>query len=349
MKAVVFEGERQVAVRDFPDPALYDSTSAIVEVEQTSICGSDLHFYWGDFGDFSGVRPGHEFTGTVVEVGADVTDLRVGDRVIDMALYGCGGCRPCREQRPTGCTKGWVNFGTLREIPGGQAQLVAVPNADHVLRKVPAWVSEDQAVLLTDVLPTGAFAARNADIIPGSTVAVIGLGPIGLSAVANALTYSPARVIAFDNLPDRRARAKALGAEVYDAAQAPPSVQITELTAGTGADSVIEAVGNATTLVESLRSTRVGGTLSVIGLITDTTVPINPIELGIRNLTLRFGTTDVPQMWDRLFPLLQDNKLALGSDIFTHRLPLHQAPQGYEIFSERRDDVFKVVFDPRAQ
>ncbi len=211
MKAVVFEGERKVAVRDFPDPVLFDEQSAIVKVDQTSICGSDLHFYWGDFGDFSEVRPGHEFLGNVVAVGKDVTRLRVGDRVINMALYGCGHCGPCHELRPTGCMRGWVNFGTLREIPGGQAQLVEIPHADHVLRKLPNWISDDQAVLMTDVLPTGAFAARNASIAPGATVAVIGLGPIGLSAMANALTYSPTRVMAFDKLADRRDRAKELG------------------------------------------------------------------------------------------------------------------------------------------
>lgn len=347
MKAVVFEGERKVAVRDFPDPVLFDEESAIVEVDQTSICGSDLHFYWGDFGDFSGVRPGHEFLGTVVAVGKGVTRLRVGDRVINMALYGCGHCGPCHELRPTGCMRGWVNFGTLREIPGGQAELVAIPHADHVLRKLPSWISDDQAVLMTDVLPTGAFAARNASITPGATVVVIGLGPIGLSAMANALTYAPARVLAFDNLADRRDRAKKLGAEVFDPTVALPSTQVAELTGGQGADCVIEAVGCAETLVESMRSARIGGAVSVIGLITDSAVPINPIELGIRNLTLRFGTTDVPLMWDRLFPLLEQGKLDLGNDVFTHRLPLHQATQGYEIFSHRGDQVFKVVFDPR--
>jgi alcohol dehydrogenase len=348
MKAVVFEGERKVAVCDFPDPALFDERSAIVEVEQTSICGSDLHFYWGDFGDFSGVRPGHEFIGTVVATGKEVTHLRVGDRVMNMALYGCGDCDPCHELRPTACAQGWVNFGTLREVPGGQCQLVAIPHADHVLLKLPSWVTDDQAILMTDVLPTGAFAARNASITPGATVVVIGLGPIGLSVVANALTYSPARVLAFDNLPDRRERAEALGAEVFDPAVAPASAQVAELTSGRGADCVIEAVGHAATLVESMRSARVGGTVSVIGLITDTTVPVSPIELGIRNLTVRFGTTDVPLMWDRLFPLLEQGKLDLGNDVFTHRLPLDQAVQGYEIFANRHDQVFKVVFDPKS-
>lgn len=348
MKGVVFEGERKVACRDFPDPVLIDERSAIVEVEQTSICGSDLHFYWGDFGDFSGVRPGHEFLGTVVAVGKDVAGCKVGDRVINMALYGCGEYAPCHEQRPTGCRQGWVNFGTLREMPGGQAQYVAIPHADHVLRKVPAWISDDQAVLLTDVLPTGAFAARNASISSGDTVVVIGLGPIGLSAVANALSYSPSRVIAFDTVADRRDRAASLGAEVFDPSVALASVQVAELTGGMGADCVIEAVGHATTVVESMRSARIGGTVSVIGLVTDALVPVNPIELGIRNLTLRFGTTDVPLMWDRLFPLLQQGKLDLGDGVFTHRLPLERAAEGYEIFSERRDNVFKVVFDPRS-
>lgn len=348
MKAVVFEGEREIAVRDFPEPVLFDGRSAIVEVEQTSICGSDLHLYWGEFGDARGVRPGHEFIGTVVAVGTDVTGLRVGDRVMAMALYGCGSCGPCRQLRPTGCHHGWVTFGTLPDVPGGQAQLVAVPHADHVLRKLPGWISDDQAILMTDVLPTGAFAARNAAIGRGDTVVVIGLGPIGLSAVANAFPYGPARVIGFDPRADRRRRAAALGADVHDSSgDIPVSVQVAELTSGHGADCVIEAVGHDVTLIESLRSARVGGTVSVIGLITGATVPLNPIELGIRNVALRFGTTDVPLMWDRLFPLLEQGELDLGSDVLTHRLSLDRAGEGYQIFSERQDDVFKVVFDPR--
>ena len=347
MRAVVFEGERQVGVRDFAEPVIGDQRSAVVEVEFTSICGSDLHFYWGEFGDFSGVRPGHEFIGKVVAIGSDVHGLAVGDRVMAMALYGCGECADCAEQRPTACRNGWVNFGTTREVPGGQAELVAVPHADHVLRKLPTWMTADQAVLMTDVLPTGAYAARNAGISPGDTVVVIGLGPIGLSAVANALTYSPGRVLAFDGLAERRDRAEALGAEVFDPATGPTAAQVLEATGGRGADSAIEAVGRADTLVDAMRSVRVGGNLSVIGLVVAPTMPVNPIELGARNLTVRFGTTDVPLMWDRLFPLVEQGKLELG-EVISHWLPLSQAPEAYQLFSERRDHVFKIVFDPKG-
>jgi threonine dehydrogenase-like Zn-dependent dehydrogenase len=346
MRAVVFEGERKVGVHDVAEPVITDARSAIVEVEQTSICGSDLHFYWGEFPGMTGVRPGHEFIGTVVALGAQVETISVGDRVMAMALYGCGECAGCASLRPTACSRGWVNFGTIADVPGGQAELVLAPHADHVLRRLPPWITADQAVLMTDVLPTGAYGAYNATIHPGSTVVVIGLGPIGLSAAVNALTYQPDRVLAFDSLLERRVRAERLGIEVFDPADAPVSLRVREETGGLGADSVIEAVGRSETLVEALRAARVGGTVAVLGIVVDRSVAISPLELGPRNLTVRFCTTDVPLMWEKLFPLLEAGHLEMG-DLFTHRLPLSEAVRGYDIFANREDNVFKVVFDPR--
>ncbi|KPM51761.1 hypothetical protein CcI49_18355 [Frankia sp. CcI49] len=346
MKAVIFTGKERVAVEDVDEPRLEDASSAIVEVERTSICGSDLHFYWDEFNISQGVRPGHEFIGTVAEVGSEVESLCVGDRVMAMGLYGCGHCSGCADDRPTACTRGWVNFGTTLAVPGGQAQLVRAPHADHVLRRLPTWISDDDAVLMTDVLPTGAFAARNAGIEPGSTVVVIGLGPIGLSSVANAFAYQPARVIAFDGLASRRGRAAVLGAEVFDPGEAGVVEQVLSLTAGVGADSVIEAVGRPETVVAAVSAARVGGTVSVIGVLTEA-FPVHPLTLGTRNITLRVGTTDVPLMWKRLLPLLEQGQVRLA-DVFTHRLPLTDAARGYEIFANRADDVFKVVFDAQS-
>lgn len=346
MRAVVFEGVEQVAVHDIPDPILSTRDGAVVQIEQTSICGSDLHFFWGESGSPEGVRPGHEFIGTVVETGPDVRNVAVGDRVMAMALYGCGHCAGCQELRPTACSTGWVNFGTIAGQPGGQAELIEVPTADVILRKLPDWISDDQAVLLTDVLPTGAYGAYNAAITPGSTVVVIGLGPIGLSAAANALTYQPERVIAFDGLPERRARAASLGIETFDPATAPLTEQVMELTGGLGADSVIEAVGHPDTVLASLSCARVHGTVAGVG-VTIAPIPFVPAMYMARNLTIRFVTTDVPLMWNRVLPLLERGQLDLGDDVFTHRLPLADAPHAYDVFAGRREQVFKIVLDPR--
>jgi alcohol dehydrogenase len=344
MRAVVFEGNEQVSVQTVPDPVINAADSAIVEIDKTSICGSDLHFYWGEFGSAAGIRPGHEFIGTVAGVGGDVEKIHVGDRVMVMALYGCGHCPGCKALRPTACRKGWHNFGVTHEVPGGQAEAAEIPHADHVLRKIPAWMTMDQAILMTDVLPTGCFAAHNASIEAGSTVVVIGLGPIGLSAVVNAMQYQPERVLAVDSLPERRARAAALGAAPVDPADGPVVAQIMDLTGGVGADSVIEAIGHQDTIESALFAARVGGTVAVIGVNTNFALPFNAPFIMARNLTIRFCTTDVPLMWDRLFPLVEAGGLDLG-DVFTHRLPLSQAPAGYDIFAKRKDGVFKVVFD----
>lgn len=344
MRGVVFDGKDKVSVQNFPDPELPGDDGAIVEVKQTSICGSDLHFYWDEFGISQGIRPGHEFIGTVIEIGPDVKNIEVGDDVMVCPIFGCGHCSECSHGKPTACHDRWYNFGISHELPGGQAEAAAIPHADYTLRKIPSSMSDDQAILMTDVLPTGYCGARNADIKSGHTVVVLGLGPIGLGAALAASQFGAARVIGIDMQADRRAKAERLGCETLDPLSGHIVEQVMQLTMGRGADSVIEAVGHDSTINDAFMMAKVGGTVSVIGVSSNFELPICAPLIGPRNLTIRFGTTDVPLMWESLFPLMEAGRIDLD-EVFSHRLPLSEAARGYDIFANKKEGCFKVIFD----
>lgn len=186
MRAVVINGTRDVTVEKVDDPVLSGPDGAIVQVTASALCGSDLHFYEGDFA-VSGLRPGHEVVGTVLETGSAVGRVRVGDRVLVSPVFGCGKCAGCAAGNGIDCTGGGLRvLGSGPDLPGGHAEAVEIPVADMALLPIPEDISVDNAVLLTDALPTGWTAASRADIRPGSTVLVIGLGPVGLYALQSA-------------------------------------------------------------------------------------------------------------------------------------------------------------------
>src|SRR5580693_6329829 len=232
MRATVLEGPRQVAVHDVPDPVLPGPDGVIVTVEHTAICGSDLHLYH-DAPTGAGIQLGHEAIGTVAEVGPHVRGLKQGDRVLVSGVIGCGICTACLAGQPNVCLADKATaFGTVPDLPGGQAEAMAVPFADLFALPIPEGVADEEAVLLTDILPTGYLGALRANIRPGATVAVIGLGPVGIMALQCAALFGPARILAVDQVPERLARAERLGAEPIDARSAPSSVQVMEATKG---------------------------------------------------------------------------------------------------------------------
>ena len=345
MRAVVLHGERQVAVDEVPDARLPGPDGAVVRVERTAICGSDLHLYHGLQGA-PGVRLGHEFVGVVEEVGSETHRVRKGDRVLVSGVIGCGRCTPCIARDPVLCRNGGVKvFGTSASLDGGQAEAVAVPAVDAFALPIPDGISVEQAVLLTDILPTGYLGAQRADIRPGSTVAVLGLGPVGVFALQCAQLYGPSRVFAVDRVPDRLARAAALGAEPVDATDVSAARQILELTGGRGVDAVIEAVGTDSTIKEAIFCAAPGGTVSVIGVNMNFEFPF-PLPLALmRRLTFRVTLASVPSTWDALVPLVAAGRLQ-PEDVFTHRLGLSEAVEGYRVFEAREDGVLKVLLDP---
>lgn len=344
MRGVVLHGPKDVRLEELPDPTPTGPDGAVVRIERTGLCGSDLHLYHGAMPLEAPVRPGHEFVGEVVEVGRDVHAARPGDRVLVSGVIGCGACARCRRGEVVRCERmGTRVFGTRPDLPGGQAEAAAVPAADHALQRIPEGVSVEQAVLLTDILPTGYFGAKLAGIRPGQDVAVIGLGPVGLLAVLCAGLFGPARVFAVDPVAARRDRAAALGAIPLAPEDAPAA--LAEATRGQGADAVIEAVGADATIRTAVELVRAGGTVAVVGVNVRMDLPF-PMGLAfMKDLTLRTGLVPVPELWPELVPLVVAGRLA-PEQVFTHRMGLSEAAEAYRLFAEREDGVLKVLLDP---
>ena len=338
MRAVVVQGTGQVAVVEVPDPVLPGPDGAVVAVSTTAICGSDLHFYDGDL-PFFPVAVGHEVVGTVVEAGPDVRRVSVGDRVLVASVAGCGRCAGCASGDPVTCVQGPKVFGS-GELGGGQAELLAVPAADFQLLRVPEGVDDEAALLLTDNLGTGWAGAARADIPPGGTVVVLGLGAVGLCSVRAALLQGAGRVLAVDPVVGRRARAEASGAVALDG----PTVEaVLEATNGLGADAVIDAVATDGSLADAFGAVRAGGTVSVVGVHDLEPWPL-PVLMGVfRSLTLRMTTAPVHRTWRDLVPLVQHGRFDT-SGIFTHVHDLADAPAAYARVAERSADCVKVRF-----
>jgi alcohol dehydrogenase len=345
VRATVLEGPRDVRLEQVPDPELPGPEGVIVTVERAAICGSDLHLYH-DAPTGRGIHLGHEAIGTVAEAGPHVRGLAPGDRVLVSGVIGCGVCGPCRAGQPNVCLADQAAaFGTVPGLPGGQAEAMAVPFADVFALRIPEGVSDEEAVLLTDILPTGYVGAVRAAIRPGATVVVVGLGPVGVMAVRCASLFGPARILAVDVVPERLARAERLGAEPVDARTAPGAAQVMEATDGRGADSVIEAVGADATVLDALSCAAPGGTVSIVGVNLSPALSFPMGLVFLKSLTVRAVFAPIPGTWPALVPLVQSGRLTSG-DTFTHRMELGRVAEAYELFDSRADGVLKVLLLP---
>jgi 2-desacetyl-2-hydroxyethyl bacteriochlorophyllide A dehydrogenase len=341
VRQVVIEGPRQVRVVEAPDAVPPDADGVVVAVDATAICGSDLHFYDGDIPVGRGFSIGHEFLGTVVEVGSQVRRFRTGDRVLTASVAGCGHCDGCATGDPVTCVEGPKVFGS-GALPGGQASAVAVPSADFQLLAIPEGLGDEAALLLTDNLNTGWIGAKRADIPAGGTVVVLGLGAVGLCAVRAAFALGAGRVLAADPVAGRRALAADSGAIPIEESTIEA---VREATGGRGADAVIDAVALDTTLTDALTCVRAGGTVSVIGVHNLDPYPL-PILAGLfRSVTLRMTTAPVHQTWKELVPLVVNGRIRTDG-IFTHRFPLAEAAEAYAAVAARTADCIKVMLQP---
>ena len=347
MRAVVLHGDRHVSVDEVPDAEVPGPDGLLLRVERTAICGSDLHLYHGPM-TIPGVHLGHEFVGTVEEVGNAVTTVGKGDRVLVSGVIGCGHCAPCRAGDVVVCANaGTKVFGTSLELAGGQAEAVGVPAADASVVRIPEEITDEQAVLLTDILPTGYLGAQRADIHPGDTVVVIGLGPVGVFALQCAQLYGPSRILAVDMVPDRLARAELLGAEPIDATGGDTVAKIHEATGGRGAQAVIEAVGADQTISDAILCAAAGGTISVVGVNLNFGLPFPmPVAL-MKRLTFRVTIAAIPTTWPALFPLVTSGRLR-PETVVTHRLGLSDAADAYRMFDAHDPGVLKILLDPTA-
>ncbi|AEV83613.1 molecular chaperone GroES [Actinoplanes sp. SE50] len=394
MRALTWQGTGKVSVETVPDPTIHEPTDAIVRMTSTAICGSDLHLYdvlgmYLDRGDILG----HEPMGIVEAVGSEVTHIKPGDRVVIPFNISCGHCWMCSRGYFAQCEttqvkdqgKGAALFGYTKlygQVPGAQAEYLRVPQAQFGPIKVPAEGPDERFLFLSDVLTTSWQAARYADVRPGDTVLVTGLGPIGQMCARIARHLGAERVIAVDEVPERLAMAARNGIEVLNSGSVddvPAAVH--ELTGGRGADGVIEAVGmeahgsplqsaamkaagmlpdalarKATETVgidrmAALRtafgSVRRAGTISIIGVYGGNADPMPMMDLFDKGVTLRMGQAHVKRWVDDIMPLLTGDGDPLGvGDLVTHRMPLEEAPHAYDIFKNKQDGCIKVVLQP---
>lgn len=345
MKALLYRGARDVRFETMDDPRPQAVCDAIVKVEACSICGSDLHIYHGHgFSEDLGFCVGHEAVGEVVEVGSGVHRLKVGQKVMLPAAVGCGRCRCCLAGVVNTCEfNAGACYGLSARLQGSQAEAVRVPAADMNAVPVPEGVTMDQALMMTDALATAWYGARNADIKPGSSVAVIGLGPIGLMAVDSAFVMGAHTVYAIDPIAERRALAEASGAIALHPDEA--NERIKQDTKGHRLDCVVEVVGSDATVDFALRLVRKRGTVSVIGVQQSRRFPF-PLERAFAGgLTFRAGTCSVPEELPALFPLVRSGRLRPERYI-SHRLPLSQGAEAYRMFEAREAGALKMVLKP---
>jgi alcohol dehydrogenase len=293
MKALVYHGPGRKQWEDVPKPTLRDDTDAIVRVDAVTICGTDLHILKGDVPAVTDGRIlGHEAVGTVEQVGSAVKNVKPGDRVLVSCITACGACRYCREGRYGQCLGGggWI-LG--HKIDGTQAEYVRVPFADTSTYRAPEGVADEQLLMLADILPTGyECGVLNGTVRPGDTVAVVGAGPIGLSAIMGARLYSPSHIVAIDLAASRLDAAKQFGADVVvNSTDEDPLAVVAGLTDGLGADVAIEAVGIPETFELTTRLIRPGGRVANIG-VHGRAATLHLEELWIKDVTITTGLVD---------------------------------------------------------
>lgn len=344
MRAVTFQAPGEVRVEERPEPEIRAPHEAIVRVEATGICGSDLHIYHGRVKIEPGFTLGHEFVGTVVAAGDAVTTVAEGDRVLGCYCTACGTCFFCRRGEYHKCDEGKV-FGhgaLLGDLQGAQAEQVLVPHANLTLRRVPEGMPDDVALFAGDVMGTGYHAVADAGVTPGDVVAVLGLGPVGLCAVQAARAAGAARVVAVDSVEDRLQMAERFGATPVHLSEQDPRAVVKELTGGRGVDVAIDAVGHPDALELAIRLARKAGTVSATGVYAER-AEVHMGLVWIKALRLVSGHANVIAHVDPVLSLLAAGVLD-PSPLVTHHLPLDDAPEAYAAYDRR--EALKIVLSP---
>ncbi|KAL2052592.1 hypothetical protein ABVK25_007152 [Lepraria finkii] len=347
MKAVIFKDAHEVAIEDRPIPKIKEPTDIVVKVIDTALCGSELHVFRGHQPSPTGFIMGHEFTGTVEEIGSDVKNFKEGDQVVSPFTVSCGECFYCKHGFTSRCAKSRL-FGTAA-LDGAQAEYVLVPLADATVMKAPEGIANNALVLMADIWPTGCFAADNAfkelskEEVADATVVLIGCGPVGLCALINAVDYKPKHLLAVDSIQSRLDLAKSLGAEPWNFQTDREDLdkRVKELTDGRGADVIIEVVGMSPALKMGFELLRPWGIISSVG-VHNAEIPWTGNQAYGKNLRIQMGRCPVRAM----FPMALDRlkkKQHLLSFMSDKVMPLSQAVEGYELFDKMK--VQKVIFE----
>ena len=344
MRAVTFQAPEQVRVEEKADPEVAAADEAVVRVEASGICGSDLHIYHGRVPVEPGFTIGHEFGGTVVAAGDDVERVAVGDRVLGTFHTACATCVSCLRGDYHRCRNGQT-FGhgaNLGGLQGAQAELLLVPRANLTLRRVPEGMSADVALFAGDVMGTGYHAIAHAEMRAGDSVAVLGLGPVGLCAVQAAVAGGAVKVFAVDTVEERLQMAERFGATALHLTEQDPKKAVRAATEGLGVDVVVDAVGDPGPLALAISLARDAGTVSGIGAYAGK----GEIPLGLawlKGLQLRLGLANVIAHVDRVLALMDSGKLD-PSPLVTHHMPLDQADEAYRAYDNR--EALKIVLTP---
>ncbi len=349
MKALVYHGPGSSSWDEVPKPEIAADTDAIVRVDATTICGTDLHILKGDVpAVIAGRILGHEAVGTVDSIGAGVKHIKPGDRVLVSCVSMCGACRFCREGRFGQCLGGggWI-LG--HKIDGTQAEYVRVPFADNSTYLAPDGVTDEALLMLADILPTGyEVGVLNGRVAPGDVVAVVGAGPIGLSAIMGARLYSPSHIVAIDLADSRLDAAKQFGADiVINNGREDPAEAIAQLTDGLGADVTIEAVGVPATFELAAALVRPGGHVANIGVHGEPAT-LHLEDLWTKDVTITTGLVDTSST-PTLMRLLRGQQLDAGRFV-THRFDLDEFEAAYDVFTRAADTgALKVVLTRRDE
>ena len=344
MRAVTFQAPGEVAVQDVPEPELQHPEDAIVAVGASGICGSDLHILHGRVPVERGFTIGHEFVGEVIAAGPEVQRVAVGDRVLGCFHTACGTCAACIRGDYHRCLNGRT-FGhgaKLGDLPGAQAQQLLVPRANLTLRRVPEGISDDVALFAGDVLGTGYHAIAHAGLRAGDTIAVLGLGPVGLCAVQAARAAGATQVFAIDTVADRLAMARRFGATPLHLTEEDPKRAVRSATEGMGVDVVVDAVGDPEPLALAISLARDAGVVSGIGAYAGR----GEVALGLawlKGLTLRLGLANVIAHVDRVLAMVSAGLLD-PTPLVTHHMRLEEAGEAYAMFDRR--EALKIVLTP---
>jgi 2-desacetyl-2-hydroxyethyl bacteriochlorophyllide A dehydrogenase len=344
VRAVTFQAPGEVRVSEKPDPELTAPDEAVVRVEASGVCGSDLHIYHGRVAIEPGFTIGHEYVGTVVAAGDSVSRVSAGDRVLGTYCTACGECFFCRRGDFHKCDAGRV-FGhgkLLGELQGAQAELLLVPSADLTLRPVPEGMSDDVALFAGDVMGTGYHAVAETGVGEGDSVAVLGLGPVGLCAVQAALAAGAERVIAVDTVDDRLEMARSFGAQPVHLTEEDPKGAVKAATGGRGVDATVDAVGHPDALDLACRLTRKCGTVSATGVYAER-IEVHMGIVWIKALTLKTGHANVIKHVDPVLEALTAGRLD-PSPLVTHRMKLDDAAEAYATYDRR--EALKIVLEP---
>jgi 2-desacetyl-2-hydroxyethyl bacteriochlorophyllide A dehydrogenase len=345
MIAATLAGPRRIEVQEVPKPQIAETTAAIVRVTRAGICGSDLYLYDGRMDVEPEFALGHEFVGVVEEIGPDVRLIDAGDRVVGSFSVSCGRCRPCQGGQHARCLLlRFFGFGfAFGDLHGGQAEFIAVPEADLTLRKLPDGVSDDAAVLIGDNVVTAVDVLHRGRFEPGQVVAILGSGTIGLLTAQAALAFGAGAVVVTDTVDHRLQRAAKLGATAVNVGRDDPLDAVMDLSGYQGADLVVEATGTLEATAAAVGLARKGGVVAVTSVHVDGEVTIPLGEMWLKDLELTMHQVNVQARLDEVIALVASGRLS-PEFVITHRLGLNQAPDGYAVLASR--EAVKVVLTP---